>query len=132
MKVKFFTLALLTLFAGNVIAEEVKIPTEEVKIPAEKAVIQFKTKLGVITFVHQKHADLSITQCITCHHDYKLSDSKIKPCHDCHLHKKGEVPKVRTVLHTRCIGCHEYTTAAGQHAGPLKHKCKLCHIKNRK
>jgi len=125
MKLKFFTLALLTFFASNVISEEIEIP-------AEKAVIQFDTKMGVITFAHQKHANLSITRCSTCHHTLKPSDISIKPCHECHLHKKSDVPKARKALHTRCIGCHEYTTAAGQHAGPLKKKCKLCHIKNKK
>jgi len=125
MKVKFFTLALLTFFASNVIAEEIKIP-------AEKTVIQFDTRMGVITFAHQKHADLSITQCTTCHHTYKPTDTSLKPCHECHLHKKSDVLKVMKALHTRCIGCHEYTTAAGQHAGPLKRKCKLCHIKKNK
>lgn len=125
MKLKFCTFALLTLFASNVIAEEIKIP-------AEKSVIQFDTKMGVITFAHQKHAGLSITQCTTCHHTLQPSDTSIKSCHECHLAKKSDVPKAMKVLHTRCIGCHEYTTAAGQHAGPLKKKCKLCHIKIKK
>jgi hypothetical protein len=32
-------------------------------------------------------------------------------------------------FHARCTGCHQYTVEGGQHAGPLKKKCKLCHIK---
>lgn len=120
---KILTLSLFSLFIANVMAEELKIPED-------KAVIQFETKLGIVTFAHEKHAGLTITQCVTCHHEYKPTDTVIKPCHACHLHKKGELAKISKVLHTRCIGCHEYTAAGGQHAGPLKKKCKLCHIKS--
>ena len=125
MRLKLFIIALLALFTSIVMAGELSIPED-------KAVIQFETKIGVVTFAHQKHADLSITQCITCHHEILPADTVVKPCHECHQHKStksSEAPKTKIAFHNRCTGCHEYTVAGGQNAGPLKKKCKLCHIK---
>ena len=98
-------------------------------IPEEKTVIQFETKLGIVTFAHKMHAELSITQCTTCHHKSQPVDTAMKPCHECHLHKSKELAAAKKAFHNRCIGCHEYTAAGGQHAGPLKRKCKFCHVK---
>ena len=121
MRLKVFTIALLSLFVSNVIAGELTIPEN-------KRVIEFDTKLGTVTFAHKKHAELSITECTTCHHKHEQNDKKVKPCHECHQHKsKTEVPKAKKAFHTRCTGCHEYTVKGGQKAGPLPKKCKLCH-----
>lgn len=122
MRLNFFFIILLSFVANNVLAEDLIIPED-------KAVIQFETKLGIITFAHQKHAGLSITECTTCHHTLQPADTEVKACHDCHQHKSKEPQKTSKALHTRCTGCHEYTIAGGQAAGPLKKKCKLCHIK---
>jgi len=112
-------------YAGNAASEEPAIPSEQ-------EVIQFQTKLGVVTFRHQMHAGLSSTECTTCHHTFKAEEGPVKPCHACHEHDKksaDNAPKAKTVFHTRCIGCHEYTVEQGETAGPLKKKCKLCHVK---
>lgn len=122
MRSKIFIMFLFSLFVGNVMAGEISIPEE-------KEVIKFDTKLGIVTFAHKKHADLSITECSTCHHDLELNDTVVKPCHECHQHKSKEPAKAKTAFHNRCTGCHEYTVAGGQNAGPLKKKCKLCHVK---
>lgn len=123
MRLKVFTIALLSLFVSNVIAGELTIPEN-------KRVIEFDTKLGTVTFAHKKHAELSITECTTCHHKHEQNDEKVKPCHECHQHKsKTEAPKAKKAFHTRCTGCHEYTVKGGQKAGPLPKKCKLCHKK---
>ena len=120
---KTFIWFLFLLFASNVMATELTIPED-------KTVIQFPSKLGPVTFAHGKHAGLSITQCTTCHHKMLPEDTAVKPCHDCHLHKSEEKsPKTKKAFHTRCTGCHEYTIAGGQNAGPVKKKCRLCHIK---
>ena len=113
---------LFSLLISNVMAAELDIPEDKIVIP-------FETRLGIVTFAHKKHADLSITECTTCHHDLLPADTSVKPCHECHLHKSKEPAKAKTALHNRCTGCHEYTVAGGQNAGPLKKKCKLCHIK---
>ena len=119
MRLKVFTIALLSLFVSNVIAGELTIPEN-------KRVIEFDTKLGTVTFAHKKHAELSITECTTCHHKHEQNDEKVKPCHECHQHKsKTKVPKAKKAFHTRCTGCHEYTVEGGQKAGPLPKKCKL-------
>jgi hypothetical protein len=123
MRVILMLLAVFAVSSGQAVAEEPQIP-------ADKAVIQFDTKLGVVTFLHQMHADLSFTQCTTCHHTFKAEAGEaVKPCHACHEHKKAETPDAKTVFHTRCTGCHEYTVSQGDPAGPLKKKCKLCHVK---
>jgi len=122
MRLKVFIIALLALFTSNAMAEELTIPED-------KMVIQFETKIGIVTFAHKMHAGLSITQCTTCHHDLLPADTLVKPCHECHKHKSKEPAKAKKAFHNRCTGCHEYTVAGGQHAGPLKKKCKLCHIK---
>jgi hypothetical protein len=111
------------MLASNAVAAELTIPDD-------KAVIQFDTKLGAVTFAHAMHASLSITECTTCHHKMEPGDTAVKPCHECHQHKSDEnAPKTKKAFHTRCTGCHEYTVAGGQHAGPVKKKCRLCHIK---
>ena len=124
MKKKLFFATLLLMFLSNGMAAELTIPED-------KAVIQFQTKLGIVTFAHQKHSGLSIAECTTCHHKIQPEDTVVKPCHECHKHdaKSKDVLKTSKAFHTRCIGCHEYTAAGGQNAGPLKKKCKLCHIK---
>jgi class III cytochrome C family protein len=123
MRLKTSIFFLLSLFASNLMAAELVIPDD-------KAVIQFKTKLGDVTFAHAMHSSLSITECATCHHKMQPEDTAVKPCHDCHQHKSDEnAPKTKKAFHTRCTGCHEYTVAGGHHAGPVKKKCRLCHVK---
>ncbi len=124
----------LSFFLGSASAAELTIP-------AEKSMIEFKSRLGVVTFAHQKHADLKITECKTCHHKIEPGDTVVKPCQECHKQqpkdkkikpKEGEPPFDKAAFHTRCIGCHEYTVAQGMKAGPQKKKCKLCHVKPKK
>ena len=124
MRFNVTVIVLLSLLVGNVMATCLTIPQD-------KKVIQFESKLGVVTFAHEKHADLSITECKTCHHKHQPDDTVMQPCHECHKHKAEEAgaPKTKAAFHTRCIGCHEYTVAGGQQAGPVKKKCKLCHVK---
>ena len=119
---KNFIITLFVLFIGNVTAQELTIPQD-------KEVIEFEGRVGNVTFAHKKHAELSITQCTTCHHKHLPADTVVKPCHECHLHKSGKVPKTKKAFHARCIGCHEYTVAGGQPAGPVKKRCLLCHVK---
>ena len=102
---------------------------QELVIPADQDVISFETKLGVVTFQHKKHAELSQTECSTCHHKLQPEDTSVKACHACHGADVADAPKVKTAFHTTCIGCHEYTVKQGEEAGPLKKKCKLCHVK---
>ena len=132
MRPSVFIFTLFWFFVGHVYADEASIV-----IPQDKSVIKFQTKIGDVTFAHRKHADLSITECTTCHHKLEPTSTVVQPCHECHKHEgkkikdveDGEAAKTRDALHTRCIGCHEYTVAGGGHAGPVKKKCKLCHVK---
>ena len=88
-------------------------------IPADKVFIGFETKLGVVPFNHQLHTNRA-ESCQTCHHT-STGDEPMQACHDCHTHKGGnEAPKVQDAIHL---------VASGEQAGPVKKKCKLCHIK---
>jgi hypothetical protein len=122
MRSTVLIIAFISLFTSNAM-------TEELTIPKEKTEIQFKSKTGNVTFAHRKHAELSTVQCTTCHHKHEATDTTMQPCHECHLHKSKNPPKAKKAFHTRCIGCHEYTVAGGQAAGPVKKKCILCHIR---
>lgn len=103
-------------------------------IPDDKAVVQFESKLGVVTFNHSLHATLRTNQCETCHHTHEAG-KPFQPCSDCHKQKETPIegfsvapPKTSKAYHVRCRGCHEYTMKElEQPAGPTK--CKLCHIK---
>ena len=135
MRLITYVVTLLLLCISNTVSAELTIPSD-------KAVIQFNSKLGVVTFAHEKHAGLKITECKTCHHKIEPADTVVKACHECHKPlpkgqkkaevKEGEAPPNKTAFHTRCIGCHEYTVSQGMEAGPLKKKCKICHIKQKK
>ena len=135
MRPLIFIFALFSILASSVYADQAALT-----IPQEKNVIKFPVKIGDVTFAHQMHAALTITECKTCHHKMEPTDTAVKPCHECHLHKgkkikevaDGEAPKTKDAFHVRCIGCHEYTVAGGGHAGPVKKKCKLCHVKENK
>jgi hypothetical protein len=107
-------------------------PVEGV-IPDDKAVVQFDTKMGVVTFNHLLHATLRTNSCETCHHTHQPGEP-FMACATCHKGRPGhttggaEVPKISTVIHLRCRGCHEYTLKElHKPAGPTK--CKLCHVK---
>lgn len=123
MRIKLLFTILLSLLIGNVSAEELVIP-------AEKSVIEFHTKIGLVTFLHEMHAGLTITECTTCHHKLQPEDTQVTECHECHKKEANEdTPKSKIAFHTRCTNCHQYTVDQGGEAGPVRKKCKLCHIK---
>ena len=121
MRVLFLVLSFLLGYSGSALGDEVIIP-------ADKAVIQFDTRLGVVTFNHQMHSGLSFVECTSCHHTLKPGE-EVKTCHECHNDMSKDAPKSKKAFHVRCTGCHEYTAAKGEQAGPLPKKCKLCHVK---
>ena len=123
-------LAVLTLASVFISAVLIKIAIgQTLTIPDDKNIIQFETKIGEVTFLHQMHADLSITECSTCHHKLQPEDTTITPCRDCHKKESKKPSKTKTAFHTRCTNCHQYTVDDGGTAGPVRKKCKLCHIK---
>jgi hypothetical protein len=104
-------------------------------IPDDKAVVQFETKTGVVTFNHALHATLRTSNCESCHHTHEPG-APFQPCSDCHKKKKATevpgfsvvAPKNTKAYHLKCKGCHQYTLKELEKpAGPTK--CKLCHIK---
>lgn len=113
-------IAITLLSAGTTFGQQIP--------PAEKSVIEFHTMLGKVTFQHNMHAALSFTKCTSCHHTYE-GEGDIKSCHECHDRAGQGAPASKYVFHLRCIGCHEYTAKGGDHAGPVKTKCLLCHIR---
>ena len=93
-------------------------------------VIQFPTKLGVVTFRHADHGTLRSKECTECHHTY-TGEKNIQPCNDCHVKTSTKAPSLFKAIHMKCAGCHEYTVKMGKPGGPLKKQCKLCHIKEK-
>lgn len=120
MKKALSFLALLALVSVLVMAAE---------IPADKDVLSFDAKLGKVTFTHKEHA-VRIGDCVTCHHKTE-GDTVPQLCSSCHLanEAKDEAPKLKDAVHANCQGCHQEKADAGEAAGPLKKKCKECHIK---
>lgn len=96
--------------------------------PAE--IIEFQTKMGVVTFRHGDHGTLRAKECTECHHTY-TGEKAVQPCADCHLKTSTKAPSLFKAIHMKCSGCHEYTVKMGDPAGPLKKQCKLCHVKKK-
>jgi len=117
-----FLTIFFSILSSNILATEITIP-------ADKNIIQFETKIGIVTFLHQMHAGLSITECTTCHHKLQPEDTAVQACHECHKEDSKKPVKTKTAFHTRCTGCHQYTVDGGDKAGPVRKKCKLCHVK---
>ncbi len=86
----------------------------ETPMPATPTVIEYPTKLGLVTFDHNKHQHGA--DCLSCHHtgDYK----QCKSCHG--IDKK--IPSVKTAYHKQCKNCHSINEQ-----GPTS--CKQCHIR---
>jgi hypothetical protein len=98
------------------------------QIPPGKEILYFdRSKMGVVTFMHQMHSTLQGVNCTTCHHTSR-GEGQPEDCHNCHQPQpQGDVPESAAAFHTRCRGCHQYTVDSGKKAGPVK-KCTLCHI----
>ena len=71
-------LAVLAMCTGAVLAADNTIPED-------KAVIQFETRLGIVTFEHQMHAGLGITECSTCHADGLSNYNGLEGPHGLHV-----------------------------------------------
>jgi mono/diheme cytochrome c family protein len=101
------------------------------EIPADKDVLTFDAKMGTVTFKHASHAS-RIGDCVTCHHKTE-GDAVPQLCSECHMPKevKDEAPKLKDAVHQNCQGCHQEKADAGEATGPLKKKCKECHIKEK-
>ncbi|MEA3544443.1 MAG: cytochrome c3 family protein [Thermodesulfobacteriota bacterium] len=76
--------------------------------------ISYTPKMGVVTFNHSTHQEL--TDCVTCHHtgDY----AQCKSCHGV----EENAPKAKNAYHKQCKDCHKEMKK-----GPTR--CKECHIK---
>jgi len=101
------------------------------EIPADKDVLTFEGKLGKVTFKHTDHAN-RIGDCVSCHHKTE-GDAVPQLCSECHMPKeeKDGAPKLKDAFHDNCQGCHQENADAGKPTGPLKKKCKECHIKEK-
>ncbi len=77
--------------------------------------VVLKSKLGNVTFPHQRHEKI-VSNCETCHHMGVAAGGCIK-CHSTH----PEAPKAKDAFHRLCKGCH------AEKKGPSG--CKDCHKK---
>ena len=109
-KLLFLTVTIITAFAltsGTATATEVN----KVKNPT---VVEYPTKMGKVTFNHNKHQQIG--DCSSCHH---TGDNK--QCKSCHGTDK-EIPSSKTAYHKQCKSCHSENKL-----GPTN--CKGCHIR---
>ena len=103
-------------------------------VPEGTEVLTFEGKLGKVTFLHQEHVARSNNDCTACHHTHE-GEGDPKPCSECHAEKPAEgdeAPKLKDAFHNNCQACHQEKADAGEPTGPLKKKCKECHIKEKK
>lgn len=77
--------------------------------------VVLKSKLGDVTFPHQRHERIA-SNCETCHH----MGVEAGGCSACHL-SNPEAPKPKDAYHRLCKGCH------AEKRGPSG--CKDCHKK---
>jgi len=100
-------------------------------VPEGKEVLTFETKMGTVTFKHQEHQSRVGEGCVSCHHAVEGEDEP-RGCSECHMSKPAEgdeTPKLKDAVHNTCHGCHQELADEGKATGPLKKKCKECHIK---
>ncbi len=88
--------------------------TTETSKPATPSVIEYPTKLGMVTFDHNKHQHAA--DCLSCHHT-----GDHKKCKSCHGIGK-ETLSAKNAYHKQCKDCHNKSEQ-----GPTK--CKQCHIR---
>lgn len=116
----------IIMVTGLLVLLALEVSALEREQPAE--IIQFPTKMGVVTFRHGDHGTLRSKECSECHHTY-TGEQKIQPCGDCHLKTSTKAPSLFKAIHLKCSACHEYTVKMGRPGGPLRKQCKLCHVK---
>lgn len=100
------------------------------KIPPDKAVIQFKTPAGAVSFKHEQHATKYGVACEKCHHTLQGKPQETpQACSTCHL-KAGtpKVPSLRDAVHKTCGECHKEQQTKGKKA-PLASQCNGCHVR---
>jgi hypothetical protein len=93
------------------------------------------SRLGVVTFSHAAHAELS--GCDACHHESRPEhplQTRYQPCGDCHT-DPVEAPMVTPlgeIFHTAraksgiCVDCHVEQEAAGVQ---VPTQCRDCHVR---
>lgn len=89
------------------------LPLSSLAAPPVSVVL--KSKLGDVTFPHQRHERI-VSNCETCHH----MGVEAGGCSACHL-SNPEAPKPKEAYHRLCKGCH------AEKRGPSG--CKDCHKK---
>ena len=106
----FLTLAIVMALA---LTSETATATEvnKVNIPT---VVEYPTKMGKVTFDHNKHQQ--VDDCSSCHHTGDNTQ-----CKSCHGTDK-KIPSAKTAFHNQCKGCHSESKL-----GPTS--CKGCHIR---
>jgi len=110
---KVLTIAMLFGFVfvvGSLLAQEEKKPPKE---------LTFESKMGAVTYNHEKHVERAKGDCKTCHPALFAQDKAAPLNYKDQMHKKAETDK------TSCATCHH----AGGASFETKGNCNKCHIK---
>lgn len=86
---------------------------------AASATILFPSRMGEVTFSHDKH-ELEIgVACGICHHTGFEPAVRCGSCHG----PQDNIPDLKDAFHLQCLGCHQ-----DRQAGPRG--CRDCHRKS--
>lgn len=75
--------------------------------------------------VNFAHADHQEVNCIKCHHNF-VDASGDGLCLDCHKRDPDIAPRIETMFHDLCRGCHAERQRERLDAGPSR-ACWSCH-----
>ncbi len=93
-----------------------------------KAVMEFKSPLGTVTFQHKVHIEQHKIACVKCHHTFKAGEPVIA-CSNCHTKvASGKQLSLKDAVHKTCGDCHKVMIAEGKKP-PTPTKCMECHKK---
>ena len=101
----------VTIFISSILTTAIATAIET-NVETIPTVVEYPTKLGMVTFSHENHQ--LVSECSSCHH----TGDNIQ-CKTCHGIDK-EIPSTKVAYHNQCKGCHSTNKL-----GPTS--CKQCH-----
>ncbi len=110
------------------VAVAVVIAISRAQTAPPRAVMEFKSTLGTVTFQHKVHIEQYKIACVKCHHTFKAGEPVIA-CSSCHTKvASGKQLSLKDAVHKTCGDCHQAIIAQGK-TPPARTKCMDCHKK---
>jgi|GEM_PF-551548 len=88
--------------------------------------VTLASKIGDVTFLHEKHSEELKISCSECHHMMHKEKDKMA-CKDCHkTTTDGSLSALKEVFHKTCKSCHDQKVKeSGSRRIPTR--CNACH-----